>query len=431
MGQTNLNGRWFDQPTPQMATLYASPYLVATPKGYTKHYYAGTERVASKLGGGGLRDINQPVSFESPPSAGPAPLYPVNVVIQTKWEQYQEPYRQIWKKCVNSLMPEMSPEVELSNLYDYESIQTAETAHYYYHPDHLGSASWITDSSGKAIQHLQYLPFGETRVDQRKTSWSTRYSFSAKEKDEESGYGYFGARYYDSDISIWLSVDPMASKYPSTSAYAYCNNNPIILVDPDGRTIVITHAGQALNYTPGMKVPEGSSKFVSDAITGLNYLHANPEGSYNRVQNIVSSEITVNVMQQEAGLPSVYSGRDLSLMWDNTTADVYDGGSQSPIIGLAHELDHGDRSVKGWEDMYSFEVKGDTKSDAYNNSVKVAYGDRYSNSERQSEEQKAMNYENFIGGKEVNGKKLSTYKRMEYVAPQKQVEVNSIFSTGE
>jgi RHS repeat-associated protein len=211
--------------------------LVATPRGYTKHYYAGAERVASKLGGGGLRNINQPVSFESesPLSMGPAPLDPVNV-IQTKWEQYQGPYRQIWKSCLNSLLPEMSPEVELSNLYDYERIQTAETFRYFYHPDHLGSASWITDSSGKAIQHLQYLPFGETRVDQRATgsNWSTRYSFSAKEKDEESGYGYFGARYYDSDISIWISVDPMANKYPSLTPYNYVGNRPTTLIDPDG-----------------------------------------------------------------------------------------------------------------------------------------------------------------------------------------------------
>jgi RHS repeat-associated protein len=130
----------------------------------------------------------------------------------------------------------MSPEVELSNLYDYERIQADETAHYYYHPDHLGSASWITDSSGKAIQHLQYLPFGETRVDQRATgsNWSTRYSFSAKEKDEESGYSYFSSRYYDSEISIFLTIDPKSASHPMTNNYMYCLGNPLRLVDPNG-----------------------------------------------------------------------------------------------------------------------------------------------------------------------------------------------------
>ena len=70
------------------------------------------------------------------------------------------------------------------------------------------------------------------------TSYNARYTFSAKEKDEETGYSYFGARYYNSDLSIWLSVDPLADKYPSLSPYAYCANNPVKLVDPDGEEII-------------------------------------------------------------------------------------------------------------------------------------------------------------------------------------------------
>ena len=62
---------------------------------------------------------------------------------------------------------------------------------------------------------------------------NSTYTFSAKEKDTETGYSYFGSRYY-SDLSVWLSVDPMSGKYPSTSPYAYCRNNPIVLYDPDG-----------------------------------------------------------------------------------------------------------------------------------------------------------------------------------------------------
>ena len=48
------------------------------------------------------------------------------------------------------------------------------------------------------------------------------------------GYLYFGARYYDSDVSVWLSVDPLARKYPSTSPFMYVRGNPVILVDPTG-----------------------------------------------------------------------------------------------------------------------------------------------------------------------------------------------------
>ena len=60
------------------------------------------------------------------------------------------------------------------------------------------------------------------------------YTFSAKEKDSETGLSYFGARYYSSDLSIWLSVDPMSDKYPSLSPYVYCADNPVKLVDPNG-----------------------------------------------------------------------------------------------------------------------------------------------------------------------------------------------------
>ena len=63
-------------------------------------------------------------------------------------------------------------------------------------------------------------------------SWT--YSFSAKERDVETGLSYFGSRYYSSDLSIWLSVDPMSDKYASLSPYVYCADNPVRVVDPDG-----------------------------------------------------------------------------------------------------------------------------------------------------------------------------------------------------
>ena len=54
---------------------------------------------------------------------------------------------------------------------------------------------------------------------------------------KKTGNYYYGARYYDPKISIWLSVDPLAHKYPSLSPYVFTGNNPIMLVDPDGRDI--------------------------------------------------------------------------------------------------------------------------------------------------------------------------------------------------
>ena len=62
------------------------------------------------------------------------------------------------------------------------------------------------------------------------------FPFTGKEKDSESGFHYFGARFYDSELLTgWLSVDPMADKYPSLSPYNYCAWNPVKLVDPDGK----------------------------------------------------------------------------------------------------------------------------------------------------------------------------------------------------
>ena len=74
-------------------------------------------------------------------------------------------------------------------------------------------------------------------------SWSlSRLYCNGKEKDWESGFHYYGARYYWSEmLTGWLSVDPMADKYPSISPYAYCAWNPIILVDPDGNFPVQIH----------------------------------------------------------------------------------------------------------------------------------------------------------------------------------------------
>ena len=76
------------------------------------------------------------------------------------------------------------------------------------------------------------MPFPTVNCQLSTVNWI--HTFSAKEKDSETGLSYFGSRYYSSDLSIWLSVDPMSDKYPSLSPYVYCANNPIKLVDPNG-----------------------------------------------------------------------------------------------------------------------------------------------------------------------------------------------------
>ena len=71
------------------------------------------------------------------------------------------------------------------------------------------------------------------------TFFADIYTFSAKEKDSETGLSYFGSRYYSSDLSIWLSLDPMSDKYSSMSPYADCADNPVKLVDPNGKEVWI------------------------------------------------------------------------------------------------------------------------------------------------------------------------------------------------
>ena len=71
-------------------------------------------------------------------------------------------------------------------------------------------------------------------VEERNNIWNTPYLFNAKEFDEETGLYYYGARYYDPRLSLWISTDALKEKTPNVSPYIYTDNNPIIYIDPDG-----------------------------------------------------------------------------------------------------------------------------------------------------------------------------------------------------
>ena len=76
----------------------------------------------------------------------------------------------------------------------------------------------------------------DSKCDYAKRPFRT-FDANAKEKDYESGFHYYGSRYYSSELSIWNSTDPMADKYPSLTPYNYCANNPVKLIDPNGEDI--------------------------------------------------------------------------------------------------------------------------------------------------------------------------------------------------
>src|SRR5690554_136744 len=107
-------------------------------------------------------------------------------------------------------------------------------APFWYHPDHLGSSSYITNLAGEINQHMEYLPFGELLVEEHLNSYNSPFKFNAKEFDAETGNYYYSARYYSPKYNLMLSVDPAWEMYPGISPYAYTLQNPVKYVDPTG-----------------------------------------------------------------------------------------------------------------------------------------------------------------------------------------------------
>ena len=104
------------------------------------------------------------------------------------------------------------------------------------------------------------------------TAANSSYTFSAKERDSETGYSYFGSRYYSSDLSVWLSVDPMSDKYASLSPYVYCADNPVKLVDPNGEEVfddIVVHGKNNSSIT--YKTDLFDMEFKVDIDFGGNY----------------------------------------------------------------------------------------------------------------------------------------------------------------
>jgi RHS repeat-associated protein len=126
---------------------------------------------------------------------------------------------------------------------------------FFYHKDlpkafGIGSSTQISDPGANIIQHIEYLPYGECFFE-RRSYWNTPYKFNAKELDAETGLYYYGARYYTPEVSIWLSVDPLAQERSWLSPYNYCQLNPVKLVDPTGMLdddFYFDKDGRLLNY---------------------------------------------------------------------------------------------------------------------------------------------------------------------------------------
>ena len=136
-------------------------------------------------------------------------------------------------------------------------------------------------------------------------NWS--HTFSAKERDAETGLPYFGSRYYSSDLSIWLIVDPMSGKYPSLSPYVYCANNPLILIDPIGNDLELCGEEKDLKTTINMMNDFiNSDNPIFDLCDGkvsvrelnkdeYDNLSSEQQSFYSLISSVVNDDHTVSV----------------------------------------------------------------------------------------------------------------------------------------
>ncbi len=107
----------------------------------------------------------------------------------------------------------------------------------YQYDNHLGSACLELDNSATIISYEEYHPFGTTSYRSGRTETEVslkRYKYVGKERDEETGLYYYGARYYAGWLGRFVSVDPLSGKFPFYTPYQYSGDNPVTFYDLDG-----------------------------------------------------------------------------------------------------------------------------------------------------------------------------------------------------
>ena len=288
-------------------TLYPASILSVNKNRFTKHYFIGEKRIASRIGTGlfnnvygrngsyvtaGQQDYAERMNqIQTQKEAyykqqGIAPGVPTMKGAYGDPENTKRGYNSIIDTLGNHDVPQgwiqtprpnttpntnPGPPVSWNDPsnpddpqagYGYIPNDTTKEETFFYHSDHLGSTSYITDDHANITQYDAYLPYGELLVDEHSSSEDLPYKFNGKQFDEETGLYYYGARYMDPKISMWLGVDPLMEKYPNVTGYCYTMDNPIKFIDPNGKeTYVIknktgtyTVVGGILNNNRGIYI---------------------------------------------------------------------------------------------------------------------------------------------------------------------------------
>ena len=288
-------------------TLYPASILTVNKNRFTKHYFIGSQRIASRIGTGlfnnvygrngsyvtaGQQDyaerMNQIQKQKETyyKQQGIAPGVPTEKGAYGDPENTGVGYNAVLTELGNHDVPQGWVQTPRPNTtpntnpgppvswndpsnpddpqagYGYIPNDTTKEETFFYHSDHLGSTSYITDDHANITQYDAYLPYGELLVDEHSSSEDLPYKFNGKQFDEETGLYYYGARYMDPKISMWLGVDPLMEKYPNVTGYCYTMDNPIKFIDPNGKeTYVIknktgtyTVVGGILNNNRGIYI---------------------------------------------------------------------------------------------------------------------------------------------------------------------------------
>ncbi len=115
---------------------------------------------------------------------------------------------------------------------NYTPPEVIKSEMYWIHSDHLSGASILVNGAGEVTNWYEYMPFGEMLMENTLMNYDHPFKYNGKELDMATGYYYYGARYYDPKRSFWLSVDPLADI--TVSPYAYVWNDPVNYADPSG-----------------------------------------------------------------------------------------------------------------------------------------------------------------------------------------------------